>query len=140
VSSLPAKYAGPLKTGDRIVAVDGRELANARKYQELMEKVTEDKLAVATVQRGKERIRIETRISIPRRDPPVSARVQAKYLPEDHELDIVSRTVTEMRVMVPGAWVPCKLLWNGLSVESVGEAGCWVLSMQKELLNAARCP
>jgi hypothetical protein len=140
VSSLPPKYSGQLKVGDRIVALDGREIANARQYLDLMEKVTEDKLAVATVQRGNQRIRIETRIAIPRRDPAVSARVEAQYLPEDREVQIVSRTVTEMRVTVAPEWVPAKLLWNGLTLENLKEPGCWVLTTQKELLNAARCP
>jgi len=140
VSSLPPKYSGQLKTGDRIVALDGREITNARQYLDLMEKVTEDKLAVATVQRGKERIRIETRITIPRRDPAVSARVEAQYLPDDREVQIVSRTITEMRVTVAPEWTPAKLLWNGLTLENLKEPGCWALTMQNELLNAAKCP
>jgi len=139
VSSLPPKYSGQLKVGDRIVALDGREIATARQYQDLMEKATEEKLAVATVQRGKERIRIETRIVIPRRDPPVSARVQAQYLPDSREVQVVSRTVTEMRVTVAPGWAPAQLLWNGLTLENLKEPGCWVLTMQKELLSAAKC-
>jgi len=140
VSSLPPKYSGQLKLGDRIVALDGRDIANARQYQDLMEKVTEEKLAVAAVQRGKERIRIETRIVIPRRDPAVSARVQAQYLPDSREVQIVSRTVTEMRVTVAPGWTPAQLLWNGLTLENLKEPGCWVLTIQKELLSAAKCP
>ena len=139
VSALPPKYNGQLKTGDRIVALDGREIANARQYQDLMEKVTEEKLAVVTVQRGKDRVRIETRIAIPRRDPAVSARVQAQYLPDGREVQIVSRTITEMRVTVAPGWAPAKLLWNGLTLENLKEPGCWALTMQKELLNAAKC-
>jgi predicted esterase len=140
VSQLPEKYSGPLKMGDRIVSLDGREIANARQYRDQMEKVTEEKLAVAAVQRGKDRIRMETRIIVPRRDPAVSARVQARYLPDDKEIQIVSRTVTEMRINVPPQWAPAKLVWNGLSLENMKEPGCWVLTVQKELLNAARCP
>src|SRR5450432_4240486 len=140
VSALPPKYSGQLKTGDRIVALDGREISNARQYQDLMEKVTEEKLTVATVQRGKERVRIETRITIPRRDPAVSARVQAQYLPDSREVQIVSRTITEMRVTVAPGWEQAKLLWNGLTLENLKEPGCWVLTMQKELLSAAKCP
>jgi hypothetical protein len=140
VSRLPEKYSGPLKMGDRIVSLDGRDIANARQYRDQMEKVTEDKLAVATVQRGKDRIRMETRIIVPRRDPAVSARVEAQYLPDDKEIQIVSRTVTEMRVTVPPQWAQAKLFWNGLSLENIKEPGCWVLTVQKELLNAALCP
>lgn len=140
VSYLPPKYSGPLKMGDRIVALDGREIADARKFEALMEKATEDRLAVATVQRGKERIRIETHIVVPRRDPAITARVQAQFLPDEREVQIVSRTVTEMRVTAPPGWAPAKLLWNGLTLENLKEPGCWLLSIQKELLNVARCP
>ena len=139
VASLPAKYSGPLKPGDRLVALDGKPLASARQYLELMEKLTEEKPATVTVQRGKERIRVETRITLPRRDSGVTARVQAQYLPAGKEIQIVSRTITEMRVTVAPQWIPATLLWNGLSLENLEEAGCWVLSVQKELLHAEKC-
>ena len=81
VTSLPEKYSGPLKMGDRLIALDGKPLADARQYTELMEKSTDEKLAVVTVQRGKERIRVETRVVLPRRDSGVTARVQAQFCP-----------------------------------------------------------
>jgi predicted esterase len=139
VTSLPEKYSGPLKLGDRLFALDGKPLAGARQYLELMEKVTDEKLVVVTVQRGKERIRVETRITLPRRETGISARVEAQYLPADKEIQIVSRTITEMRVTVAPEWVPATLLWNGLTLENLKEAGCWVLSVQKELLRAEKC-
>jgi len=139
VASLPEKYGGPLKTGDRLIALDGRPLADARQYLELMEKFTDEKPAVVTVQRGKERMRVETRIVLPRREAGVTSRVQAQYLPAEKEIQIVSRTITEMRVTVPAEWVPATLSWNGLPLENVKEAGCWVLSVQKELLRAEKC-
>ena len=76
VTSLPEKYSGPLKAGDRLIALDGKPLADARQYLEMMEKVTDEKPAVVTVQRGKDRIRVETRIVLPRRDTGVTSRVQ----------------------------------------------------------------
>jgi hypothetical protein len=139
VASLPEKYSGPLKAGDHLIALDGKPLANAVQYLELMEKASEERTAVVTVQRGKERIRVETRIVLPRREAGVSSRVEAQYLPAEKEIQIVSRTITEMRVTVPPEWVPATLLWNGLSLENVKEAGCWVLSVQKELLRAEKC-
>ena len=139
VTSLPEKYSGPLKAGDRLIALDGKPLASAVQYLELMEKVTEERAAVVTVQRGKERIRVETRITLPRREAGVTSRVEAQYLPAEKEIQIVSRTITEMRVTVPPEWVPAALLWNGLSLENVKEAGCWTLSVQKELLRAEKC-
>jgi hypothetical protein len=140
VSVLPEKYSGQLKIGDRIVALDGRPIDNARAYLEMMSRYTEDKAAVATIQRGKERIRIETRVVLPRRDAMVTARVEAQFLPADREIQIVSRTVTEMRVTVPPQWAQeSKLLWNGLTLEKVDGPGCYVLTVEKELLHAAKC-
>jgi predicted esterase len=139
VTSLPAKYSGPLKPGDRLVALDGKPLASARQYLELMEKLTEEKPATVTVQRGKERIRVETRVTLPRRDSGITARLQAQYLPAEKEIQIVSRTITEMRVTVAPQWIPATLLWNGLSLENLQEAGCWVLSVRKEILHAEKC-
>jgi hypothetical protein len=139
VSFLPEKYNGPLKLNDRIISLDGRPIADVKQYQEMLEKVTEEKNTVATVQRGKDRIRIETRIVLAHRDAGVTARVEAQYLPADKEIQIVSRTATELRVTIPPEWVPVSLFWNGLTLENVKEPGCWLLSMQKELLRAEKC-
>jgi predicted esterase len=139
VTSLPDKYNGPLKLNDRLVALDGKPLANALQYLEVMEKSTEERQAVVTVQRGKDRIRVETRITLPRREAGVTSRVEAQYLPAEKEIQIVSRTITEMRVNVAPEWVPATLLWNGLTLENLKEAGCWLLSVQKELLHAEKC-
>ncbi|MBZ5580721.1 MAG: hypothetical protein LAQ30_00700 [Acidobacteriia bacterium] len=137
--NLPQKYSGPLKTGDRIVALDGKPVENARQFAETMEKTTEEKSAVAMVQRGAERKRIETRIVLPKRDPVVTARVQGKYVPEDKEIQVITRTVTELRVTVPPQWVPANLYWNGLALEDIKTPGCIALKMNKELLRAERC-
>jgi len=139
IGYLADKYNGPLKLNDRIVALDGKPLENAKQYQGLMEKMTEDRPVVVTVQRGKERIRLETRVVLPARDAGVTARVHAQYLSAEKEIQIVSRTVTEMRVTVPAEWVPASLSWNGLTLESIKERGCWTLSMQKEILHAEKC-
>jgi hypothetical protein len=139
VSFLPEKYSGPLKLNDRIVAVDGKQIADAKQFQQMLDKVTDESHAVATVQRGKDRIRMETRFTVPRRDANVSARVQAEYLPAEKSIQIISRTITEMRVNVSPAWVPGSLMWNGLSLEEIKEPGCWALAMQKEILHAERC-
>ena len=140
VSFLPPKYAGPLKMGDRIMALDGRPLADARQYLATMAKYTEEKPAVATIERGKDRLRLETRVIVPRRETIITARVQAQYLPEEKQLQIVSRTVTEMKITVPPAWAEGgKLFWNGLALEKIDGPGCYVLSIDRELLRAARC-
>ena len=140
VSLLPEKYGGPLKMGDRIVALDGRPVENARQYADTMAKFVEEKPVVATVQRGKERIRVETRIVLPRREPVVSARVEAQYLPADKEIQIVSRTVKEMRVTIPPQWaLGGRLYWNGLSLEKIDAPGCFLLTVEKEILHATPC-
>jgi hypothetical protein len=126
--------------GDRLIALDGKPLEDARQYVELMDKTTDEKLAVATVQRGKDRVRVETRIVLPVRDSGVTARVQAQVLPAEKEIQIVTRTITELRVTIAPQWVPATLLWNGLSLENLKEAGCWTLSVQRELLHAEKCP
>jgi dienelactone hydrolase len=139
VSHLPEKYSGPLKMGDRIVALEGKPIQDAHQFAETMEQIVEEKAVVALVQRGKERIRVETRIVLPKRDSAVSARVQAQYSPAEKEIQIISRTVTEMRVTVPPAWAPATLYWNGLSLEDLKTPGCYVLTVEKELLHASPC-
>jgi predicted esterase len=139
VTSLPEKYSGPLKMGDRLAALEGKPIVNAAQYLDWLEKITEEKPVTVTVQRGKDRIRVETRVFLARRESGASARVEAQYLVADKEIQIVSRTVTEMRVTVPPEWVPATLLWNGLTLENLKEPGCWLLSLQKELLHAEKC-
>ncbi len=140
VASLPAKYGGPLKVGDRILELDGKPLENARQFADIMAKKTREDRAIAMVQRGKERIRMETRVVLPHRDTIVTARVQGKYTPEENRIEIISRTVTEMRVTVPQHWLPADLYWNGLSLEDITKPGCFLLSVEKEILHSAPCP
>jgi predicted esterase len=140
VASLPAKYSGPLKVGDKILELDGKPLENARQYVEIMAKKTREDRAIAMVQRGKERIRMETRVVLPHRDSIITARVQGKYTPEENRIEIISRTVTEMRVTVPQHWLPADLYWNGLSLEDITKPGCFLLSVEKEILHSAPCP
>jgi hypothetical protein len=140
VSFLPEKYSGPLKMGDRIVALDGRPIDNPQTYLELMAKYTEPRAAVATVLRGKDRVRVETFVVMPKHDTSVTARVQAQYLAAEREVQIVSRTVNEMKVTVPPHWAEdSRLFWNGLALEKIESAGCFVLTVEKELLHAAKC-
>jgi len=114
---------------------------NARQYVETMSKIVEEKPIVATVQRGKDRIRVETRIVLPRRDAAITARVEAQYLAEDKEIQIVSRTIKEMRVSIPLHWaMGSKLFWNGLSLEKIDAPGCLVLTVEQELLHTDKCP
>jgi hypothetical protein len=140
ISFLPEKYSGALKLGDRIVALDGREIANAKDYVQRMKQITEERPASVLVQRGRERNRIETKTVLPKRLPAVTARVQGKFGPGEKEIQIISRTVTEMRVVVPLEWVPAQINWNGVPLETVETPGCRLLTMVKELESAVACP
>jgi len=140
VASLPDKYSGPLKQGDRIVALDGKEIAGARQFTELMAQIKEERAAVVMVQRGKSRTRLETRVILPRRAPVVTARVQAQYVPADQEIQIISRAVTEMRVTIPRQWLPAVLNWNGVPLEKLEATGCRLLTIEKAIEHAAACP
>jgi hypothetical protein len=139
VSWLPEKYSGPLRLNDRIVALGGKPFKDAREYAAIMATTFEEKPMVATVERGKERIRIETRIVLPKREEVVTARVQAKYFAEENEIQILSRTVIEMRVTVPEAWAGAMLNWNGTPLVKA-EPGCWLLAEDKAIPKASKCP
>jgi dienelactone hydrolase len=140
VSSLPPKYDGPLKAGDRILELDGKPIENARAFDQTMRDTTEPRNAVVLVARGAERKRMETRILLPSRPTRVTARVQAQYVASEDEIRIVSRTVTELRVTVPAHWIPVTVNWNGLPLEQLHAAGCVDLTVRNELLHAEPCP
>src|SRR5689334_16437553 len=95
---------------------------------------------VAAVQRGKERIRLETTVVVPRPEAVVTARVRGQFLAAEREVQVVSRTVTEMKVTIPPAWAQdSRLSWNGLAIEKIEAPGCYLLTIEKELLHAAKC-
>lgn len=140
ISGLPENYKGPLKLNDRIVALGGKPLANAAALVELLDQTTEDKPVVMTVERARERVRIETRIVVPPRGETVTARVQARYIPELKEIQVLSRTVAAMRLSLPEAWAPAGLNWNGAALPKADAPGCWLLEENKQILGARRCP
>ena len=139
VSVLPKDYSGPLKIGDRLIELDGQPIADARDYAARMNKMYAEKRMAGLVQRGKEKLRFETRVMLPSPDAFVTARVQGKHDPEDKTIQIISRSVTELRVTIPQEWVPADLYWNGVSVEDLSKPGCYLLTIDQELLNAAPC-
>jgi predicted esterase len=140
ISWLPQNYKGPLKLNDRIIELDGKALKDGAEYARLMYRTFDEKPVVAMIQRGKEHIRIETKIQVPQREELTTARVRARYLPDLQEVEVVSRTVTQMKLTLPEAWLPAKIDWNGTDVAKAGTPGCWLLNEQKELLSAERCP
>lgn len=139
ISYLPKDYVGPLKTGDRLVELDGQPIADAKDYTARMNKMYAEKEMVALIQRGKERLRLNTRVVLPNPDGMVTSRVQGKYDAEWKTIQIVSRSIVEMRVNIPPQWVPSDLYWNGLELEDLAKPGCYVLTVDKELLNAGPC-
>src|SRR5262249_52616346 len=75
VAQLPKDYQGPLKVNDRIVAIGGKALLDAEAYVQLMDQTVEEKPVVIMVQRGQNRIRLETSIVLPKREEMMTARV-----------------------------------------------------------------
>jgi hypothetical protein len=139
VASLPEKYTGPLKVNDRIVELGGKELKDGAEYAQILYQTFEEKAVVAMVRRGKEHLRLETKIALAQRAEPVTGRVRAQYLPDLHVVEVVSRAITQMKVTLPESWLPAKISWNGTEVANATAAGCWLLDEQKELLTAKRC-
>lgn len=139
VASLPEKYAGPLKLNDRILELGGKELKNGAEFAQILYQTTEEKPVVVMVQRGKEKMRLETKIEIAPRAEPVTARVRAQYLPDLQEVEVVSRAIAQMKLTLPESWLPAKITWNGTEVANATAAGCWLLDEEKELLSAKRC-
>ena len=125
VGWLPENYKGPLRLGDRIVAVAGREIADGRAYVEFMERQTEERNTAVMVLRDGRRMRIETRIVLPKREEAQTARIQAEYLPDTREIFVVTRGVAGLRLNVPGFWAPVRINWNGLEAGAAERGGCW---------------
>lgn len=137
--TLPPKYDGPLKAGDRILELDGKPIENAEAFDNAMRAMTEQRDAVVLVARGAERRRIETRILLPQRSHTVTARVQAQYLAGESEIRAVSRAVAELQVTIPAFWVPVTLYWNGLPLGEIKTPGCQSLTVRNELLHSEPC-
>jgi len=125
VSWLPPNYTGPLKLGDRILAIAGKPIANADEYARLLEETAEEKAVAIRVQRGKEQIRLETRILLPKREELITARVRAEYSPESGEVLVLTRAVKTFRITIPKSWTPVSINWNGNVVLEAREGGCW---------------
>ncbi len=139
VEFLPDGYRGPLKVGDRLASIGGKPLRDAAEYMALLDRTFESKPVAAVVERGGARVRMETRILLPKREETVTARMQGRYLTDLKELEILSRSVSELRIAVPEHWAGAKLTWNGSEPGVVDAAGCWLLAEEKTV-TLARCP
>src|SRR6185503_2539062 len=128
----------PLKLNDRIVSVGGKEVVDGRDYARQMDDITDDKSIPVMIYRGKERLRLETKVVLPKREELITARVQGRYLADQKEVLLISRTVTQMRVRIPAEWTPVSVSWNGLDLLKAESAGCWVLNIDPP--EALKCP
>ncbi len=140
ISYLPKDYSGPLKTGDRLIELDGQAVEDAKEFAARLSRMYAEKQMAALILRGKDHLRLETRVVLPRPDGVITARVEGKWDPEFKTIQIVSRAISEMRVRIPPQWIPSDLYWNGLAIEGLDKPGCYLLTIDKELLNAAPCP
>jgi hypothetical protein len=137
VESLPDGYKGPLKLQDRIVAVAGYPVEDAAAFVDLMEEFYEQKTTGVIIQRGKERLRLETKIIVPEREEILTAGAQAEYVADTGEIVVITRQVGELQLNLPQYWLPARLNWNGTAVGEAVTPGCWVLSLGA---NARQCP
>jgi hypothetical protein len=137
---LPADgYKGPLKPGDRIVSAGGKPIANPAAYAALLDETFEAKPVAVVVERAGSRIRLETRFILPAREENLTARIQARYLVDLKQIEILTRFVSELRFLVPDHWAGATVTWNGAEPGVAAAAGCWVLSgIQAPALS--RCP
>jgi hypothetical protein len=131
VEWLPPNYSGPLQLNDRIVAISGKTVHDSREYVEMMEQERAERPAAIMVERGKERIRLQTRVLMPKREEVITVRMQGEYLPQSNDLFIVSRGVSEAKITLPERWVPANINWNGQPITRVDAAGCYVISEGK---------
>ena len=121
--------AGGLKAGDRIIAVNGKDVNGRDAFEQAMARMSDERPVTLMVQRGKQRVRIETSAKVATRDEPLTGRIQGEYSVESKELLIISRAVAEFVVLIPRAWSGATINWNGSEVNKNTAAGCWVVSV-----------
>jgi hypothetical protein len=128
VTSLPTSYQGPLKINDRIVSLGGLSVADVKAYSQMMDEVKEEKPVAVLLVRGKQRLRVETSIILPKREETITAHVRADFSMDTKDLIISTRTVTELRLLLADSWAGSTVNWNGNEVAKEAKAGCWILS------------
>ena len=134
VAWLPPRYSGPLRLGDRLVAVAGREIHDSDDYAAFMDQQVDGKPAAVMVVRGKERKRIETHIIVTPREELTTARIRAQFLQEAREILLITRQVSALRVRIPEHWSGMAASWNGQDLGKL-ETGCWNIGDE----GAGRC-
>ena len=125
---LAPNYPGPLKLNDRIVSIGGTPIKNARGFVEFMDGQKEERALGVVVLRGKERLRMESRIALAKREENVTARVRAEFLADGHQVLLITRGVGAVRLDLPSYWTPCAINWNGVEAGNADAAGCWTVT------------
>jgi len=125
---LAPNYPGPLKLNDRIVSLGGTQIKDARGFVAFMDGQTEERALGVVVMRGKERLRMESRIALAKREENVTARVRAEFLMDGHQMLLITRGVAEVRLDLPSYWAPCTINWNGVEAGSADGGGCWTIA------------
>src|SRR5262249_5344219 len=87
---------------------------------------TAERPVVAMIERGKERIRMPTRIVTPKREEVVTVRVQGEFASDAKDLFLVSRGVAEVKLTIPEGWTPANLNWNGQPIAKIAGGGCYL--------------
>ncbi|MBI1787637.1 MAG: hypothetical protein HYR60_08825, partial [Acidobacteria bacterium] len=86
VAWLPGNSSAPLRPGDRITSIAGHAIRDGRDYARFMDQMSEEKTVAVVIERGKERLRKETRVVLPKREELLTALVQATYTPDQKEV------------------------------------------------------
>ncbi len=136
VGWLPPDYSGPLKLQDRILAIAGHPIANAREYQAYMQSLDTERAAAIMIERGKQKMRVETRIVLAKRTENVTARIRAEYFRDARQIYVITRYVGEARLTIPPEWSPCPVNFNGNDAGKAGAGGCWLVTASA----VRRCP
>lgn len=127
VSWLPANYNGPLRLGDRIVALGGKAINDAAGYEQMLESMNEERAIAVSILRGKDRMRIETRVVIAGREENWTAQIRGEFDPSSRDLLIITRGVGEVKLNLPAEFTPAKVNWNGNQMGELENAGCYML-------------
>jgi hypothetical protein len=80
------------------------------------------------VERGKQRVRLETRIALAKREENLTARVQLEFLSDTREMLVITRGAGALRLTLPDYWTPCPINWNGNDAGKALSGGCWLLT------------
>jgi hypothetical protein len=134
IAWLPEGYRGPLRLGDRIVAIEGKPLQNAAAYAEYLDERRESGEVPLLIERQGRRSRLDAKIVRPPRPAGYTVRIQGELLgtADNREVVLVSRGVSVLRLTPPREWLPLQVLWNGDLLKLGAEHACWELDRTGE--------